>query len=244
MRTLILGLILVSLIISGCLISQPEQNLTNETPPPPPPPPAKTPVISIASPGEGEVIMAPGDTADVTLTLSTQNLLLKSPGGAAKKGEGHFRVTVDNGVPQTVTSKTYVMSGLQLGTHSVKVELLNNDRTPYSPVIVEEATFTIEKEKPPEYVPREYTVNVGNFTYDPSDLTVKVGDSVVFRNVGAYPRSATCFIGGKQVFDTQVLSPDNSATVTFHEIVECEYYSTTHRAMTGTLKVESNGTSG
>ena len=239
MRALILGLILVSLMVSGCFSPPPEQNITNETPPPPPP--AKTPVVSISSPAVGDVILTPDETADVTLSINTQYLTLKAPGGTAKAGEGHFRVVIDGGSPQTLSNKNYLMSGLALGEHTVSVELLNNDRTPYTPSVKKTVAFTLEKEKPAVYVPQEYTVNVKDFSYDPSSLSVKVSDRITFVNTGAYPRSATCFIDGKQVFDTTILAVGKNATITVDRMFECEYYSTTHRAMTGFLKVESNG---
>jgi plastocyanin len=244
MKALIIGLILATLVISGCVIFGEQQNVTNETnvTPPPPPPTPKTPTLSISSPASGDVIMSENDTADVTLMLTTQNLIVKSPGGASKVGEGHFRITVDDGVPQPVTTKTYLISGLSVGEHRVKVELLNNDRTQYSPAISKEVTFTIEKQKPAEYVPQAYTVSISDTAYTPSSLTVKVGDSVTWTNNGARPQTATCFINGAKVFDTQTLGPGKSATITMNEMLECDYYSQLFRALSGKIKVESNGT--
>ncbi len=242
MKALIFGLVLAMLVISGCVIFEQQQNTTNETPPPPPPPPPpKAPVVSIASPTADEVIMTQGDTSDVTLTLSTQNLIVKTPGTAAKAGEGHFRVTVDDAVPQTVTTKTYLISGLSTGSHIIKVELLNNDRTMYSPAVVKTVAFTIEKEKPAVYVPVDYTVTITD-KFTPSSLTVKVGDRVTWTNSAQMPHTATCYINGQKKFDTQTLAPGKSATITMTEELECEYYSQLFRALTGTIKVESNGT--
>lgn len=242
MKALILGLVLAMFVISGCVIfGQQEQNTTNETIPEPPKPVVKPPVVSIVSPTADEVIMTEGDTADVTLTVSTQNIIVKAPGSAAKAGEGHFRITVDDQVPQTVTTKTYVMSGLSVGSHKVKVELLNNDRTMYVPNVVKEVSFTIEKEKPKEYVPVDYTVTITD-KYSPASLTVKVGDRVTWTNNALMPHTATCYINGQKKFDTQTLAPGKSATITMTEELECQYYSQLFRALTGTIKVESNGT--
>lgn len=243
MKALLLGMVLATLVISGCVIFGEEQNVTNETTEPPPPPPVvKKPTITITGPAPGEIVMIEGDTAEVTLTLSTQNLILKSPGGAAKVGEGHFRITVDDGVPQAVTAKSYLMEGLDVGEHRVKVELLNNDRTQYSPIIYKEVAFTVEKEKPKEYVPQDYTVSITDSAYSPSSITVKVGDRVTWVNNGARPQTATCFIGGNKVFDTQTLGVGKNATITMTGMLECEYYSILFRALSGKIKVESNGT--
>lgn len=239
MRTLIICLLLASVMLFGCFGETPPANDTNVTPPPTPPA-AKTPSFTIASPADGSVVYVQGETGDVTLSLSTQNLVLKQPGGAANKGEGHFKVSVDGGTATTVTSKTYLLSGLTLGQHTVRVELLNNDRTSYAPAIIRESTFTVEPEQPPEYVPQTYTVNIEDFSYEPAAITVKVSDSINFVNTGAYPRSATCYIGGSEKFDTDVLGPGQSATVTFTEMMDCEYYSTTHFAMKGHVTVQGN----
>jgi len=239
MRLLILMLVLVSVILSGCMLFQAEENITENVTPPPPPPVVK-PSFTITSPLSGELLMVPADSPDVTITMSTENLVLASPGGAAKNGEGHFKITVDGGESTTSASKMYVVSGLSFGTHTVEVELLNNDGTSYSPRIAKDVTFTLEEEKPPEYVPQEYTVIVKNFEYDPPEITVKVSDSITFVNEGSFPRSATCFLNGAEIFDTKVLATGESATITFTKAMECEYYSTTHMAMKGKVIVESN----
>src|SRR4030095_11648828 len=242
MRMLVLGLLLVSLMVSGCVIfGQQEQVANNTTAPPPPPPPPKPVSFAIASPGAGEVMVVPGNTSDVTLTLTTQNLVLKSPGGAKKAGEGYFKVTVDDKPEESVTTKTFLISGLALGNHTIKVELFSNDRTSYTGVQPKEVMFTIEKEKPTEYVPQEYKVNMKDFTFEPATVNARVSDRITFTNTGAFPRDATCFVGPKQEFDTKVLQPGKSATITVTEPFECDFYSSLHRAMVGHMKVIPNG---
>jgi len=106
-----------------------EQNVTENVTPPPPPKPVVKPTFSISSPLEGEMMTLAGDSYSVTLTFSTMNLLLKPPGGTAKNGEGHFSISVDNGAAVTSSSKVYTIDSLSAGTHTVEVELLNNDGT-------------------------------------------------------------------------------------------------------------------
>lgn len=237
-RVLGLFLVLLMIMLVGCTAEKPVQNTTNETPPPPLP--VLNPSVTILSPADGDVIYTTDDTADVTLSVSIHDLVLKAPGGQAKQGQGHFKLTIDGGEPQIVITKNYVISGLTLGEHTIELELLNNDRTPYSPEIKKQVSFTIEREEPPEYVPKEYRVDIKDFSYEPDNLTVKVSDKVIFTNTGAYPRSATCFVEGKKVFDTGVLGPGQNATITMDKPTECEYYSLTYRAMTGTIVIEEN----
>ncbi len=252
MRTLVLGLIVVSLLVAGCTIfgGQPAQNASNNTTAPPPPPPPKTPTFSISSPSDGQLftIAATDNSTDVDVVLSTQNLVLKQPGGAAKKGEGYFQITVDNSEPVPVYAKSYTISALGVGNHTITVDLYNNDRSPYSPAISHSVTVDVEQEAPTQYVPQNYTVSiepaatVGTEEFNPANLTVKVGDSVTWVNNGNIPQSATCSQGGKIIFDTKTLGPGKSATITFTDPLECDYYSSLFRAMEGHLSVVSNGT--
>lgn len=240
MRPFILSLLLATMVLSGCMfLGAEEQNVTENVTPAPPPKPVVKPSFSITSPLDGELMTLSGESYSVSITLTTSNLLLKSPGGAAKNGEGHFSISTDGGQAYSSSSKVYTIDGLSEGTHTVEVELLNNDGTGYAPAITDSVTFTIEKETPPEYMPQAYTVSIKGNAYEPAELTVKVSDSVTFVNEGSTPQSATCFVGGKQVFDTKILSSGQSATITMDSEVECEYYSTMYRAMTGKLTVES-----
>ncbi|MBU0532405.1 hypothetical protein KKB44_02835 [Candidatus Micrarchaeota archaeon] len=242
MRHILFALMIASLVLSGCFFfGEEEMNVTENETLPPPLPPTPIPVFSITSPMSGEVLLVDGETGDATLTLSTQNLLLRAPGTATKKvGEGYFALTVDGVSQETFSNKVYVVTGLELGEHTVEVELLHNDGTPYIPQITQEVSFTLEQEEPEVYVPQQYTVKVKDFEYEPASITVKVSDSITFVNEGNFPRSATCFIGGKQKFDTGIIASGKSATITLTEEMECEYYATTHALMKGTIVVESN----
>ncbi|VVC02901.1 Uncharacterised protein [Candidatus Bilamarchaeum dharawalense] len=239
MRLVILSLLVFGMLLAGCFTPPPEQNQTNETNTTDQNTTVyKNPSFTIVSPTSGEVILTQENVADVTLSLNTQNLVLKQPGGVPKKGEGHFKVTVDNNPAITVTSKNYVIAGLAVGEHTVKVALWTNDQKSYG--MDKQVTFIVEKEIPPPYVPKDYTVTIKDFSYEPADLTVKVSDRVTFVNTGNFPRSATCFIDGKQVFDTNVLGHGQNVTLTMNQMLNCEYYSVTHPIMKGRVIVESN----
>ncbi len=233
----ILILMLVGLMILGCTGAPPKTNQTNTTAPPPTPV-VKTPSFSITAPLDGDVLTATGDTTNVTLTMSTQNLVLESPGGAAKKGQGYFEVTVDGNEPVVVTSREYTISDLPVGTHTVTVELFNNDRTPYTPMISKEISFTLQAATAAEYVPQSYSVSINGNSFNPQNITVNVGDSVTWTNNDPKPETATCSQNGVIMFDTKTLAPGKSATVTLTEPMVCEYYSQLFRAITGTITVQ------
>lgn len=239
-KLIIFGLVLASMLLLGCTFGGQPQQAANQTTTENPPPVVKTPSFTISGPTEGQVVSIDGDRGDVTLGLNIQNLVLKAPGGAASKGEGHFRVTIDGGQPVTVLAKTYVMAGLVPGSHTVKVELLNNDNTKYLPPIEKTVAFTVEKAAAQQYVPVNYNVTINNLAYTPSDITARVGDTITFFNAGNFPMSATCFIEGKQAFDTRVLAFNQMAQVTLGQEMDCIYYSTTQRSVTGHVLVQSD----
>ncbi len=233
MKTLVLAFGIM-LLLAGCIDFGGEQPVEEEQVTPEPEPKAAMPSFSVISPDEGEVVATELEYGDVGLVLSTSNFIIKPLGSAPNKvGEGHFVVTVDSGDAIHIFSKTHTLEGVQPGSHTLRVELVNNDHTSYSPPIVKTVNFYVEK-MTTEYVPKDYTVTIKDFSYDPKTIEVNVGDRVTWVNEGAYPRSAT-YTG---VFDTEVIGPGGSATVTMTTPGTFEYYSLTHMAMKGTVIVE------
>jgi len=241
MKRLLIVSFLFAILLFGCinLGGTTPTNDTNVTPPPPPP--APKPTFSITEPVAGDVVLASDDFADINVVISTSNLIVKPAGSAAKAGEGHFRISLDEGSPVDFYTKTYTLNSVGIGSHTITVEIVNNDNTPYSPPIVKTVTFEVKKQEPQVYVPVNYTVTMGDLSYSPASISVKVGDSVTWVNNGKQPQSATCFIEGKEKFDTDVIGPGKSATITFNETLQCTYYSTMFRMMTGNITVESSG---
>jgi len=240
MKRMLIFSFLAIVLLFGCidLSGKPPANLTNTTPLPPLP--SVKPGFSISSPVSLSSIEATGDFADVALTLTTSNMLVKSGSSTNKDGEGHFKVSLDNGPYANFFSKSYTLSSVGLGSHTMVVELVNNDGTSYSPAITRSATFTVTKAAPLEYVPKSVDVEIKDFSFVPDPVTVKVGDSINFKNTGAYPRSAT----STGNFDTKVIASGSSATIVFDKEGTFSYFSLTHMAMKGTVVVESNGTTG
>ncbi|MBI5046233.1 hypothetical protein HZC07_00690 [Candidatus Micrarchaeota archaeon] len=229
MKNILLCLLVASLLVFGCLGEQnPDQNQTSDV---------KNPSFTISSPTSGQVLTSASDGSDVVLQINTQNLVLKSPGGSAKTGEGHFRVTVDTNAPVTVTTKSYVMKSLAIGNHTVKVELLNNDRTSYS--LSKVVSFTIQKQST-QYVPSHYVVNINDFSYSPVELTINTGDSVTFANVGSFPRSAVSYFGNVEQFNTQIIQPGTNVTLVFNQPGTFDYYSNNRPNVRATLIVKAN----
>ncbi len=224
----------ILILVFGCIDfgeAAPEENETVE---PTPEPAVRTPSFTIVSPDGGEVITTETAYGSVDVVLSTSDLIIKPEGSVPNKvGEGHFSVSVNDGDKLHIFSKTYTLEGIEPGSHTLRVELLNNDHTSYSPPIVKTVNFYIEKIST-EYVPKDYTVTIHDFSYDPETITVTKGDRITWENKGAYPRTAT-YTG---VFDTDVIAPGGNATVTMDTAGTFEYYSLTYFAMKATVIVE------
>jgi len=224
----------LSLIFPGCLGGgSTANNQTNVTPSPPP---APTPSFTIVEPAQGDSITSSDDTANVSITLSASNLQIEPSGMPNAAGEGYFEISIDGGDYSSVYGESYTIPDVGVGTHTIEVQLVNNDGTPYSPPITQSVTFAVVQYQSPVYIPETYSISIGNFSYSPANLTVNVGDSINWTNAGAYPRSAT----STGNFDTNVLSPGASAVTVMENEGTFNYFSLTDVAMTGTITVESN----
>jgi plastocyanin len=82
----------------------------------------------------------------------------------------------------------------------------------------------------------ETTTNVmiDNFTFQPAELTVKVGTTVTWKNRDDIPH--TVVSPGK--FRSKALDTDDSYTFTFAAAGDYKYFCSLHPHMTGTIKVE------
>ena len=238
MRKFLVFLVLfavLSIAMLGCIgpaPPQPQGNESNDTNASIAP--KKNPNFIISSPKNGDVIKTNASSADVQISLSTTDVILKQPGGAAKNGEGHFHIILDNQAVLDVSAKTYTLQNVGIGEHTLKIELVNNDHTSYSPKITKTVYFTVEKEA--ILKPKTVEVVIGDFSYTPSDITIKVGDSVKWINNGKFPRSVTA---ADQTFNSLIAS-GSSYTFTFTKAGTYEYSSTNWPDMHGKIIVEQN----
>jgi len=223
----------IMFLLLGCIGGgETPQNETNVTPTQEKPT-VVMPSFILIGPDEGEVFTTEGDYGSINVVLSTSNLIIRPAGTRPNKiGEGHFAISLDNGDKTYIFTKNYVLDGISPGAHTLRVELVHNDNSPYSPPIVKTVNFYIEKAVT-EYVPKEYVVIIHDFSYEPETITVNVGDTITWVNNGAYPRSAT-YTG---VFDTQIIPPGQNASVKMTTPGTFRYYDLTFMAMKGTVIV-------
>lgn len=80
-----------------------------------------------------------------------------------------------------------------------------------------------------------HTIVIDSLRFDPQDLTVKAGDTIIWTNRDPFPHTATA--EGKQ-FDSHAIEPGRSWTVTAKKAAVISYGCTYHATMKGTLRVE------
>ena len=222
-----IGLIFLFLLL-GCL----GEATTGEEPAAEPPPaePA-TPSFLILNPENNQVLEGEGSTLDVALSLSTTNLLIRPPSSTNRVGEGHFVVQLDDGEPVRVFSKQTTLHEIGGGEHTLTVELVHNDNSPYNPPIRQTVRFIVQLTAPPSNM---YEVNIHDFSYEPAEVRIHVGDRVTWTNEGNFPRTAT----STGNFDSGSLGQGQSFTYMFNTPGTYEYFSVTYPIMRGTVIVE------
>jgi plastocyanin len=77
-------------------------------------------------------------------------------------------------------------------------------------------------------------VMIDNFTFEPAQLTVKVGTTITWKNRDDIPH--TVVAAGK--FRSKTLDTDDSYSFTFTSAGDYKYFCSLHPHMTGTIKVE------
>jgi plastocyanin len=77
-------------------------------------------------------------------------------------------------------------------------------------------------------------VTIDNFTFQPAELTVKIGTTVTWKNHDDIPH--TVVSAGK--FRSKTLDTDDSFSFTFTAAGDYKYFCSLHPHMTGMIKVE------
>jgi plastocyanin len=87
----------------------------------------------------------------------------------------------------------------------------------------------------PQRKPKTHTVTMENMRFQPSNLTVTRGDTIVWVNKDLVPHTATSKTGG---FDSQVVAADRSWRFTVQKKGDFAYVCTFHPTMTAMLRVK------
>ena len=145
---ILLGILLV---LSGCTVSK---TTTPGTSTLPTTSAAPTPSLTMTSPADGATL-TPGD---ITVAIQVSNFsIVDKQGQANVAGQGHVLYFLDVEAPTTpgqpaipsggiwahVAATTYTFTNVAAGTHTIAVELVNNDHTPLTPPVVAKVSITV-----------------------------------------------------------------------------------------------------
>lgn len=83
--------------------------------------------------------------------------------------------------------------------------------------------------------PKTYTVTMENMRFQPENLTVTRGDTIVWVNKDLVPHTATSQAGG---FDSEVIQTEKSWRFTVQKKGDFAYVCTFHPTMTAMLRVK------
>jgi hypothetical protein len=159
MRAFLAVFTVLALVLAGCAgyQAQPPQQQPagvsqNNTPPVNVSPSVPTPEFSVASPAAGAQVTA----GDLLVQIETKNFLFGEVGSANKDGEGHFQIYLDKEPFSVCASENCTIANMTPGQHTIKVEMHNNDNSPYPGVAAKiisisaypQATFDIVSPTP------------------------------------------------------------------------------------------------
>ncbi|MDP2317397.1 MAG: hypothetical protein Q8P41_31220 [Pseudomonadota bacterium] len=106
--------------------------------------------LTIAEDRPDAVISYPGDDwrmgPDFNLSFSAENFTFDAAAmdGANAPHVGHAQVWLDGVLVHETTSGIAALTALPVGTHVVRVQLANNDRTPVSPAVYQEIAVIVD----------------------------------------------------------------------------------------------------
>ncbi len=95
--------------------------------------------FGVVSPAEGATV----PRGNVQVSLSLKSFAIGVPETANKDAEGHFHLYLDNGDYMPCASDMCEVKSVGPGTHTIKVDMRNNDHSLYEDGHVKTVTFTV-----------------------------------------------------------------------------------------------------
>jgi hypothetical protein len=131
-------------LIAGCSAS-PTASASASAPAPasasaPASAPVTAPTLNVLAPTANAVIKG----ADVEVRIETTGLKFVDPSTTRVAGQGHVHFTLDRQPVTMSITPDYTFKGLAPGPHTLRIELVQNDTTPFTPATVETVTFTVK----------------------------------------------------------------------------------------------------
>ena len=176
------------------------------------------PAVTIGSPSEGATL-SPGDS-QVSISVSNFNIVDKL-GQDTVAGEGHVHYYLDVDPPTTpgqpavtapgtyaaTTSTSHTWEDVPAGTHTLAVQLVNNNHTPLEPAVTDEVSITVAE--PGQTVTVQLSAE--NIAFDKSTISVPAGADVVvvFNNNESIPHNLAVYetsAASEEVFVGEIIT--------------------------------------
>jgi plastocyanin len=189
------------------------------------------PNLVIATPRDGNTL----PTGDITVTTQISNFnVVNKQGEANVSHEGHLHFYLDVDAPTTpnqpaippagsvwaqVADTTYTFTNITQGTHSISVELVNNDHTPLDPPVVRKITVNVSASTS---TPTSATINLvaQNMAFNMQNITVPAGADVTinFNNKDGASHNFSLYTDSSAkppaIFQGEIIS--GTKTITYH----------------------------
>ena len=142
--------------------------------------------------------------------------------------------TDDSGIVQqtttesTGTSDTYLGSGTSVGAWTCEITAF--DGTDYA-----SSTFVSVNVIPPQTTPTTHYIDIENFAFSPSSITINEGDTIVWTNNDGASHTVT---SDDQIFNSGGISQGNTWSYTFDSAGTFGYHCSPHPGMTGSVTVQ------
>jgi plastocyanin len=147
------------------------------------------PNLVIVTPRDGDTL----PVGDIMVSTQVTNFnVVDKQGQASASHEGHLHFYLDIDAPTTqgqpaipasgvwahVASTDYTFTNVSAGTHTISVELVNNDHTPLNPPVVQKITVMVTAQSTTGGTPVTINLVAQGMAFDKKTITVPAGASV------------------------------------------------------------------
>jgi plastocyanin len=203
-------------------------------PPPDPEPPAPPP----PPPASGDVEMFDYAFSPVVLTVGVGAIVTWANNGVAPHTATANNGAFDSGVLSAgqTWSRTFTAAGTFNYYCTIHPEMVGTITVLGADGTAPPPDADPDPEPPPAAtpVPTSGDIDMVDFGYSPSSITVAAGSTITWANNGAAPHTVTARSGS---FDSGIRQPGGRYSRTFSEPGTYNYYCTLHPQMTGTIAV-------
>lgn len=159
-------------------------------------------------------------------------LLLFGCGGQAEQAsETTIETSTEAVTEETITEETAEEVVVEVDTSAETTTVTVTETAEETAAETEEDEETVT-----ETTPSTTEVDIRDYAYDEETITIKAGDTVVWKNYDSAPHTVTATSGAD--FDSGKMSNGDTWEYSFTEPGTYEYYCTYHPSMKGTVIVE------